>query len=125
MQAGAPAHAASGGAQAARDVVPSGRAVYTQFCAPCHGPNGKGDGAVAAFLIRRPGDVTQLRRRNNGVFPQADLEAALLATSREETERVLGREEVLWGPVFLSFGPEGARTRVAELIAYLESVQEP
>lgn len=111
--------------QAVRDSLSSGRAIYTQFCAPCHGPNGKGDGAVATYLLRPPSDITQLRRRNNGVFPRADLEVALLATAREETGRVLGREEVLWGPLFLSFGPEVARTRVAELIAYLESVQEP
>lgn len=111
-------------AQASLDSLSSGRAIFTQFCAPCHGPNGKGDGAVGAYLLRPPSDVTQLRRQNNGVFPQADLEVALLATSREETGRVLGREEVLWGPLFLSFGPEAARTRVADLIAYLESVQE-
>lgn len=121
MRTPAPVHAQK---QAAKDSLASGRATFTQFCAPCHGPNGKGNGAVASYLLRTPSDVTQLRRRYNGVFPQADLEAALLATSRDQTRGVLGREEVLWGPLFLSFGPEAARVRVAGLLAFLESVQE-
>jgi mono/diheme cytochrome c family protein len=102
----------------------SGRATFQQFCAPCHGPSGKGNGAVAAYLLKAPADVTQLRRRANGVFPRAELEAALLATSRDETSGKLGNEEILWGPLFLSFGPESARALVADLLAFLESVQE-
>ena len=104
--------------------VSSGRATFHQFCAPCHGPSGKGNGAVATYLLKAPSDVTQLRRRYNGVFPQADLEQALLATSRERAPRALGNEEFLWGPLFLSLGPDVARVRVADLVAFLESVQE-
>lgn len=104
--------------------VASGRATFQQFCAPCHGPMGKGNGAIAAYLLKPPADVTQLRRRNNGVFPQADLEEALLATSRDQRPRLLAAEEILWGPVFRSLGPDAGRTLVADLLAYLESVQE-
>ena len=112
---------------ATRSAVSSGRATFRQFCAPCHGPAGKGNGAVASYLLKTPSDVTQLRRRYNGVFPQADLEAALLATTRDQSPRALGNEELLWGPVFLSLAPnpESARVRVADLLAFLESVQEP
>lgn len=104
--------------------ISSGRATFHQFCAPCHGPSGKGNGAVATYLLKAPSDVTQLRRRYNGVFPQADLEEALLATSRERTPRALGNEGILWGPLFLSLGPDAARGRVVDLLAFLESVQE-
>ena len=104
--------------------ISSGRATFHQFCAPCHGPSGKGNGAVATYLLQAPSDVTQLRRRYNGVFPQADLEEALLATSRERAPRALGNEGILWGPLFLSLGPDAARGRVADLLAFLESVQE-
>jgi hypothetical protein len=109
-----------------RRALSSGRATFQQFCAPCHGSSGKGNGAVASYLLKAPPDVTQLRRRYNGVFPQADLEAVLLATTREQSPRALGSEELLWGPVFLSLGPtpESARIRVADLLAFLESVQE-
>lgn len=110
--------------QSRGDSISSGRATFQQFCAPCHGPTGKGNGAVASYLLKTPSDVTQLRRRYNGVFPKADLEAVLLATSRDRAPRALADEEILWGPLFLSLGPDSARVRVAELIAFLESVQE-
>ncbi|OFW02571.1 MAG: hypothetical protein A3I61_17360 [Acidobacteria bacterium RIFCSPLOWO2_02_FULL_68_18] len=110
----------------AGEALSSGRATFRQFCAPCHGPNGKGNGAVAPLLRKAPADLTQIRRRYNGIFPQADLEATLLATSRDRTPLRLGTDELLWGPVFqsLSATPESARARVVELLTYLESVQE-
>ena len=128
MAAGALRAAPSAASDAKRDTsaILSGRATFQKFCAPCHGSDGKGNGAVASFLLKPPADLTQIRRRHNGVFPQDDLEAALLATRRSETTSIRMGEEILWGPIFLSLDetPITARTRVAELIAFLESVQE-
>jgi len=49
--------------------VPSGAEDFATYCAVCHGPGGKGDGAMASTLDRRPADLTSLARRNGGVFP--------------------------------------------------------
>ena len=39
------------------------------YCASCHGESGRGNGAVAIFLRRRPADLTQIAMRNKGTFP--------------------------------------------------------
>ena len=49
--------------------TPGGRALYTDYCAACHGDAGKGDGVAAAGLTPRPADLTTLAARNGGVFP--------------------------------------------------------
>jgi mono/diheme cytochrome c family protein len=66
--------AAAGGAalaactpQSGEDV--SGRALYTDLCAACHGAGGRGDGPVAAGLATPPPDLTLLSQRNGGAFP--------------------------------------------------------
>lgn len=108
-----------------RERPAAGRATYRQFCAPCHGPDGKGHGPIASFLLKAPADVTQIRRRN-GVFPQADLDALLRAATRTSEPPTLASEMFLWGPLFQSIeaNPESARARVAELLAFIETLQE-
>src|SRR5438034_11647890 len=44
---------------------------FHDYCSPCHGRDGRGDGPVAAALRPRPSDLTALAGRNNGVFPRA------------------------------------------------------
>jgi mono/diheme cytochrome c family protein len=48
----------------------SGSALYSQFCAVCHGSNLKGTGP-APEPYRAPPDLTTLARRNGGNFPDA------------------------------------------------------
>lgn len=38
------------------ELLERGQTVYTQNCAPCHGPKGKGDGPAAATLNPKPRD---------------------------------------------------------------------
>lgn len=47
----------------------SGRALYTDYCASCHGPKGRGDGPAAEGLSRAPADLTGISARNGGTFP--------------------------------------------------------
>jgi mono/diheme cytochrome c family protein len=46
-----------------------GKAMYSSYCAPCHGVNGAGNGPLASSLKRTPPDLTMLSRNNGGVFP--------------------------------------------------------
>jgi mono/diheme cytochrome c family protein len=48
----------------------TGRALYADYCAACHGAAGRGDGPAAAGLAPRPADLTGLAAANGGVFPQ-------------------------------------------------------
>ena len=46
-----------------------GKGMYSNYCAPCHGVNGKGNGPLASSLKRTPPDLTILSRTNGGAFP--------------------------------------------------------
>ncbi|WP_225028415.1 c-type cytochrome [Xinfangfangia pollutisoli] len=49
---------------------PTGAQDFADYCAACHGPGGKGDGAGAEGLPRHPADLTTLAKRNKGDFPK-------------------------------------------------------
>ena len=51
----------------------SGRALYTDYCASCHGDSGKGDGAAAEALGKAPADLTTISARNGGSFPMVQV----------------------------------------------------
>ena len=42
---------------ATRESIAAGAALYTQFCAVCHGPEGRGDGPGAAALDPKPANL--------------------------------------------------------------------
>ena len=52
------------------DEPPSGADDFAAFCPGCHGAVGKGDGALATELDKRPADLTRLAARNGGEFPK-------------------------------------------------------
>jgi mono/diheme cytochrome c family protein len=117
-----------------------GQAEYQSKCAACHGADAKGKGPVADQLKSKPADLTQLARRNGGVFPFKDV-----------TEKIDGRQEVkahgptdmpVWGYVFALSTPSGPqhtelwpcaplpnkevaiRTRLLTLVDYLHRMQD-
>lgn len=67
--AGVPTTRASGGAQGAAALSAqggdgmTGRDIYRSRCAPCHGPQGRGNGPAAAALNPRPTDFTVAAQR--------------------------------------------------------------
>jgi len=59
---GAPAPAADGGPFRLDGDVERGAALYPKKCKGCHGPEGRGDGALAKSLDPPPGDLTDGER---------------------------------------------------------------
>ena len=115
-----------GGQPAVSSAIASGRTTFRQFCAPCHGVSAKGDGPVGRLLLTKPADLTQLRRRHQDEFPRTILEQMLLLGTRMETEAHGSEQMPIWGPVFRGIDTNDTliKTRVANLIRYLESIQE-
>lgn len=64
--------------------MPSGRTLYEQECAACHGARGIGDGPVARHLLKMPTDLTVLSYENGGDFPIYRVRAAILGDERGE-----------------------------------------
>jgi mono/diheme cytochrome c family protein len=104
----------------------SGRDLFQFYCATCHGRGGRGDGPVAASLQQRPPDLTAITRRHEGRFPTQAIER--LVTGDDLPVAAHGsREMPVWGPIFRSLEPHDRLTavRIANVVAYLESIQEP
>lgn len=106
--------------------IAMGRVTYQQFCAPCHGPDGKGRGPVSGLLMASPIDLTQLTRGRGGQFPIDYLEEGLRAPRLEMAPAHRQNQMPVWGPVFMSIDGSVAfaRVRLAALVAFLESIQQ-
>jgi mono/diheme cytochrome c family protein len=107
-------------------VTPSlyGRDVFEFYCAPCHGTDGRGRGPVAVALKDTPSDLTKLSARNGGTFPKKRVEA--FVTSGRTDAPAHGTSDMpIWGPTFRSLESSDAlvRTRIANVVEYIESIQ--
>lgn len=99
-----------------------GHEMFLAYCSVCHGEDGQGGGPAAGALKKRPADLTQLSRKNGGVFPAAKVETVV------EGDQAIGshgsRDMPIWGNVFRSIGkPEIVRLRIVNLTSYVESLQ--
>lgn len=109
----------------------SGRALYADKCAVCHGTSGKGDGPLASGLETAPPDLTQIAARRDGVWPMLEV----MSIVDGYTKRYLpGSEmpiydEFLEGNLVTFDTGNGIRQKTpAGLLAiarYLESIQDP
>ena len=55
-------------AQATQSNARGGAYLFTTYCAVCHGTNARGDGPLANSMRRRPADLTEITKRNKGVY---------------------------------------------------------
>lgn len=102
----------------------SGAAMYMAYCASCHGPKGLGDGPVATDLKVPVPDLTQLAKRNQGVFP--DVRVAQIIQGEGGARAHGGVDMPVWGPVFRVFDDRKSTTihqRAANLTRYLAGLQ--
>lgn len=99
--------------------------VFTFYCAPCHGRDGKGSGPVAVALKSQPPDLTQITRRNGGTFPTRRVENYVTNGDVKPIPAHGTADMPVWGPTFRSLDPSDARVkvRIANLVAYIESIQ--
>ena len=102
----------------------SGKQMYGNYCAPCHGVNGRGDGPVGAALKSRPTDLTLLSKNNRGKFPSTHVNAVLKFGAEIQAH---GTSEMpVWGPVLGKMdqaNPQPRQLRISNLSRYLETIQ--
>lgn len=105
--------------------VPPGRQMYKEYCAACHGSDGKGRGPVAASLRKPPPDLTTLAKRHGGNFPEEYVAHVLRFGPGFSAH---GSSEMpVWGPIFQNlenYNEAAVRQRIKNLCEYLESIQE-
>ena len=98
--------------------------MFTSYCAPCHGTDGKGHGPVAASLKNQPTDLTEIQKNNNGKFPDAHV-AAILQFGAEVPAHGTATMPI-WGPILGSMNRanvQDKQLRISNLTRYLESLQ--
>jgi len=104
---------------------------YITDCAVCHGPGGKGDGVMAKILTVKPADLTVLAKNNGGEYPF--LRVFQTIDGRTQVTGHGDRAMPIWGDVFQadsnlppgSYGSEQmVRSRILELVYYVQSIQE-
>jgi mono/diheme cytochrome c family protein len=122
---GVAAAAAQTGSQATNAEPLTGKQLYSSYCALCHGSDGKGGGPFSPQLKVWPPDLTQMAKKNHGVFPQMRVTEAIDGEFGKPSHG--SAEMPIWGPVFRSMAHghnDSAQVRIKSLVKYLESIQE-
>ena len=110
------------------DVI--GKKEFVTYCGSCHGTSGKGDGPIVNFLERKPVDLTQLTKNNNGAFPFERI-WGVFDGSYVFAEH--GTSEMpIWGYRFVQEEqqknekdiPAKAKAKALDIILYLQVIQE-
>jgi mono/diheme cytochrome c family protein len=108
--------------------LPSGKDLFFEHCAQCHGRDGTGNGPMANVLNLKPADLTTLSKKGNGKF-----DAPRIADIIRFGGDISGhgtRAMPIWGLVFSKEGNGGkagaaySRRAVIELKSYLQSMQK-
>ncbi len=102
----------------------NGKGMFTSYCAPCHGADGRGNGPAAGALKTQPTDLTGLAKAHNGKYPDNHIVSVL----RFGTDvRAHGSAEMpVWGQIFTKMSKLNTQEkdlRTANLSRYLETLQ--
>lgn len=103
----------------------SGRQMFTSYCAPCHGVDGRGHGPAAAALTTMPTDLTVLSRRNHGAFPDVHI-VTVLQFGAEGSAHGTPQMPV-WGPILAQMNrtnTQDKQLRISNLSRYIETMQQ-
>lgn len=105
-----------------RDTPVDGKLMFHEYCAVCHGDDGKGNGPAADALKKGPADLTQIARKAGGKFPE--LKVMRVIRGDDVVAAHGSRAMPIWGDIFRSLSSrEGEDLRVNALLTYIEQLQ--
>ena len=115
----------AGRADAQSTSAQTGDYLFRTYCAACHGTSARGDGPLADAMRKRPANLTEIAKRNKGVFPAE--EVLKMVDGRQPVKGHGGPDMPVWGDVFARSGdvsdPAVVQARIKALVAYLEGIQ--
>ena len=91
----------------------AGKEIYEQYCAPCHGPQGKGDGSLSANLDPKP------RNHTDGAYMNTLTDAHLL--------KVVGEGGAAAGlsPIMPAWKDILAAQQIQDVVAFVRTLAVP
>lgn len=97
--------------------------MYTEYCAVCHGSEGKGNGPAASEFKTPPTDLTMLAKNNGGKYPNDRVLATLRFGTNAPAHGTL--EMPIWIHLFRSVDKNDAipELRMRNLVEYIEKLQ--
>lgn len=103
----------------------TGSVLFKTYCASCHGQTGRGNGPVAIFLRVPPADLTEIAKRNKGVFPKEQIYRII---DGRQTVKTHGDSQMpVWGDAFaksIAGADEKAIVeKIRALVDFLETIQ--
>jgi len=106
-------------------VAVDGGEIFRNHCAVCHGRDGRGRGPATIALKQTVPDLTQIARRNGGVFPASQVKAVIDGTG-EGTAAHGSRDMPIWGPIFHNFewDQDLGEVRLQNVTDYIRSIQQ-
>lgn len=103
----------------------SGKKMFVQYCAPCHGTDG-GTGPVAGPMKVPPTDLTQLAKKQGGKYPATHVSSVMKFGSGTASEAHGSADMPVWGPLFKSldkFHNTTMQQRVGNLVDHIGTLQ--
>jgi mono/diheme cytochrome c family protein len=102
----------------------SGKEMYTNYCAVCHGTEGKGNGPAADALKTPPADLTMLSKKNGGTYPAIKVGSAIRGDAHVAAHG--SKEMPVWGKLFWTISAGHASEvdqRIVNLVSYIKTLQ--
>jgi mono/diheme cytochrome c family protein len=85
-----------------------------QYCASCHGKEGRGNGPVSPYLKIKVPDLTVLQKNNKGIYPMGKIMSAI---DGSRVVRAHGdREMPVWGEIFRKEAEAAKYTELTSLL---------
>jgi mono/diheme cytochrome c family protein len=102
----------------------SGAGMFKEYCAACHGADGKGTGPAASALKKAPADLTLLTKKNNGKYPALEVQNFIRGDAASVAAHGT-RDMPMWGDIFhaVSQGDSVVTLRVTNLSDYIKGLQ--
>jgi mono/diheme cytochrome c family protein len=103
--------------------IASGEEMFVNYCAACHGKDGSGNGPAASAFKTPPSNLTVLRSKNDGKFPDSYV-FQILQNGPGDTKAHGSKDMPVWGNLFQSIGGSAqTHQRIYNLTKYVESLQ--
>jgi len=103
----------------------SGKEMFAEYCAPCHGVDARGNGPAASAMKIPPPDLTQLARKHDGKYPANNVASVLKFGNGAGAHG--SADMPVWGPLLESldkYHEAAAQQRISNLVSYIQTLQQ-